>query len=79
MYLSNAMRLRLNNLIKENHTNANKLALEAGINRSNINRFLRGQNKSIKIESITLICQALNITLDEFFSDEVFKDVEVED
>ena len=41
MYLSEAMRLRIKNLIIDNKTNGNKLALSSGINRSNINRFLR--------------------------------------
>ena len=79
MYLSEAMRLRLKNLIEENKTNANKLSLLSGMNRSNIRRFLKGENKTIKIESITLICNALGITLKDFFSDEVFNDVDVED
>ena len=59
--------------------NGNKLALNSGINRSNINRFLRGQNKSITIESIALICQALDITLKDFFDDKVFENVDVSD
>ncbi len=79
MYLSDAMRKRLNNLMTENHLNANKLALYSGMNRSNINRFLRGKNKTITIESITLICQSLNISLKDFFDDELFKDVDIND
>lgn len=79
MDLSEAIRIRLKKLIDENNTNGNKLALSSGINRSNINRFLRNQNKSIKIESITLICQSLNISLKDFFDDKVFDDVEVND
>ena len=79
MYLSDAMRVRIKKLIEKNNSNGNKLALNSGINRSNINRFLRGQNKSITIESITLICQALNITLKDFFDDKVFENVDVND
>lgn len=79
MYLSDAIRTRIKKLMEVNKINANKLALESGINRSNINRFLRGKNKSITIESITLICQALNITLKDFFDDKVFENVDVND
>lgn len=79
MYLSEAIRIRINNLITENNLNGNKLALYSGMNRSNINRFLRRKNKSIKIESITLICQGLNISLKDFFDDDVFKDVDIND
>ena len=44
MYLSEAIRKRIENLIKENKTNGNNLALSSGIDRSTINRFLRKQN-----------------------------------
>ena len=63
----------------DNKVNGNKLALSSGIDRATINRFLRGQNKSIKIETITLICQSLDITLKDFFDDKIFNDVEVND
>ena len=76
MDLSDAIRKRLKELMKES---GNKLSLESGIDRSTINRFMRKENKSIKIETITLICQALDISLKDFFDDSVFKDVEVKD
>ena len=79
MDLSKAMRLRIKNLMDENKLNGNKLSLSSGIDRSTINRFLKGKNKSIKLESITLICQSLNISLKEFFDDNVFDDIEVND
>ena len=79
MYLSDAIKLRITNLMKLNNMNGNKLALSAGIDRSTINRFLRNENKSLKIETITLICQALNITLKDFFDDEIFNNVEIND
>lgn len=79
MDLSKAMRLRIKKLMDDNKFNGNKLALSSGIDRATINRFLRGQNKSIKIETITLICQSLDISLKDFFDDKVFNDVEVKD
>lgn len=79
MYLSTAIKFRIKKLMKDNHINGNKLALTAGIDRSTINRFLRGKNKSITLESITLICQALNITLKDFFDDKVFDNVDIND
>ena len=72
MDLSKAMRIRIKNLMDDNKVNGNKLALSSGIDRATINRFLRGQNKSIKIETITLICQSLDITLKDFFDDKIF-------
>lgn len=79
MDLSEAMRLKIQELIDEYNTNGNRLALSSGFNRSNINRFLRKKNKSIKIESITLICQSLGISLKDFFDSKLFDDIEVND
>lgn len=78
MYLSKAIRLRIENLIASYNTNGNKLALSAGIDRSSVNRFLRGTNKTIKVETITLICQSFNISLKDFFDDELFNDVDID-
>ena len=79
MDLSDAIRKRLKELMEENNISGNKLSLEAGIDRSTINRFMRKENKSIKIETITLICQALDISLKDFFDDKIFNDIEVKD
>ena len=79
MDLSKAMRLRIKSLMDANKVNGNKIELSSGINRSTVNRILKWKNKSITIESITLICQSQNITLKDFFDDEVFDDVEVND
>lgn len=78
MDLKEAIRLRIKELIKENNTNANKLSLDCGLSRSTIRKFLKS-NRSIKIETITLICQALNISLTEFFNSPLFDDIEVID
>lgn len=52
--------------MEENNISGNTLSLESGIDRLTINRFMRKENKSIKIETITLICQALDISLKDF-------------
>ena len=79
MDLSDAIRKRLKELMKENNISGNKLSLESGIDRSTINRFMRKENKSIKIETITLICQALDMSVKDFFDDKIFNDIEVKD
>lgn len=79
MELSEAIRLRIQNLMEIYEVNGNKLALSSGFYRSTINKFLRKQTKSMKIETITLICQSLNITLKDFFDDKLFDNVEVTD
>lgn len=79
MYLNTAIRKRIIGLMQEREWTANHLALQAGIHRSGLNKFLRKDTASIKIETIELLCEACNITLEEFFASPLFKDVEVKD
>ena len=79
MDLSEAMRLRIQKLMETNKINGNKLALSSGFSRSTVNKFIKKKSKSIKIETITLICQSLDISLKDFFDDKLFDDVEVND
>ena len=78
MRLQVAIRKRIKSLMKTNNLNGNQLSLKAGISRSSINKFLRSETKALKIETIGLICEALNITLKEFFDDEIFIDIEID-
>lgn len=66
MELNKAIRLQINELIKKSNTNPNRLSLACGLSRSTISKFLHNQ-RSIKIETITLICQSLNISISDFF------------
>lgn len=79
MEINNAIRLRINNLIIENNINSNQLALRAGISRSTLRRFLNKEYSSITISTLTLLCQAFNITLRDFFDCKLFDEVEVLD
>ena len=79
MDLTQALRIRLIELMKSNKVNGNQLALLSGIDRSTLNKFLRGKVKSMRIETLTLICQSLNLSLKDFFDCSLFNDVEVND
>ena len=79
MELSNAIRMRINNLIKDNNLNVSKLSTLAGISRSTLSKFLCGQRKYIRIDIIEYICEALNMKLSDFFNDEIFDDINVQD
>ena len=71
MELNKAIRLRIIELIKEYNTNPNRLSLSCGLSRSTIPKFLNN-HRSIKIETITLICQSLNISIADFFDSPLF-------
>lgn len=75
MDLSNAIRTRINNLIDEHDLNVSKLSTLAGVSRSTLSKFLSGQRKYIRIDIIEYICEALNMSLGEFFSDKLFDNI----
>ncbi len=75
MKLSNAIKQRILNLISERDITVSKLSTLAGISRSTLSKFLSGKRKYLHIEIIECICEALNITLKDFFDDPLFNDV----
>ena len=79
MVISEAIRLRINELQKENNITAYKLSYLAGMSASVISDCKRGKVKEPTISSIIHICEGLGIQLKDFFDSEVFKDVEAID
>lgn len=79
MDLTVAIRIRINNLIKENNLTPSKLCTLAGISRSTLSKFLSAKHNTIKIETIEYICEALNIKLVDFFNDNLFDDINIID
>lgn len=79
MELSQAIRIRITNLIEERNLNVSKLSTMSGISRATLSKFLSGQRKYLRIDIIEYICEGLNMKLKEFFDDEIFDNIEMED
>ncbi len=79
MDLSQAIRIRINNLINENSLNVSQLSTLAGISRSTLSKFLSGKRKYIRIDIIEYICEALKMKLVDFFNDDVFDNINIKD
>lgn len=79
MDLSEAIRIRINNLLIEYELNASKLSSLAGISRTTLSKFLNGKRKYIRIDIIEYICEGLNIKLKDFFNDEIFNNIDIKD
>ena len=77
MDLSQAIRIRILNLINERNINVSKLSTLAGISRSTLSKFLSGKRKIIRLDMIEYICEGLNIKLKDFFDDAIFNDIEI--
>ena len=79
MDLSQAIRIRITNLIEERNFNVSKLSTMSGITRATLSKFLSGQRKFLRIDIIEYICEGLNISLTKFFDDDLFSKIERED
>lgn len=79
MELSQAIRMRINNLIRERNLSVSKLSTLAGISRTTLSKFLSGQRKYLRIDIIEFICEGLDIKLKDFFNDAIFDNIEIKE
>ena len=79
MDLSQAVRIRITNLIEERNINVSKLSTLAGISRSTLSKFLSGKRKIIRLDIIEYICEGLNMKLKDFFNEPIFDNIEMGD
>lgn len=80
MLLSEAIRLRILELMKKNKiNNPHELSLIAGISYATLNDFFRKRTNSVGVSKLVHICEALNIDLSEFFSSNLFKNIICDD
>lgn len=79
MDLSEAVRIRICDLIEEKSLTVSRLCTLSGISRSTLSKILSGKRKYIRLDILEFICEALNIELKDFFDSPVFKNVEVKD
>ena len=78
MKLSDAIRKRIKYYLKEKNMNIWKLCKMSGIPCSTISTVMSGKTELIKIDTLLHICEGFNITLGEFFTNEVFDNAEQE-
>ena len=75
MTLTNAVKQRIINLAASQGIKIHKLALKSGVPYSTISSFLNGKCSSITLTTLLHICEGCNITLKDFFDDDLFKDI----
>lgn len=76
MLFSDAIRKRINGLLKANNMNLWKLYKATGIPASTLSYFMSGKRELITLKTLLHICEGFNITIREFFNDPIFDDVE---
>ena len=76
MTLDKAIIKRILSLCEEKDLTINALANLAGLYQSSVNNIISGLSHSPKIITLYRICQGFNITLAEFFNDEIFMNID---
>lgn len=78
MLISDAVSKRIIDLCNDKNISINKLAILSGITQSTLQSIICGKSKNPKLLTIIRICDSLNISLSEFFEDDLFKLLDTE-
>lgn len=78
MVVGEAVKLRILDLCHEKNITVNKLATVSGITQSTLNNIVSGRNNSTTISTIKKICDGLEISIEEFFCCDLFRNLEQE-
>ena len=78
MTARNAVRQRIIDLCDTYNITVNKLSTICGITQSSLNNIVNTGSNNPTISTVAKICDGLNITIREFFDDEIFEDIEQE-
>ena len=78
MNIGEAVKERILELCREHDISVNKLSSMSGVTQSTVNNIVSGRNNSATISTIKKLCDGLGITIEEFFSSELFAGLEQE-
>ncbi len=78
MNIGEAVKLRIIELCNERNMTINKLATVSGVTQSTLNNITSGRNNSTTISTIKKLCDGLDISIIEFFSSDLFGNLEQE-
>lgn len=76
MDFSDLVALKIQELMSQNSMTIYKLESLTGVYTSTLSLFLSRKTKTIRLENLYFICEALNTNLSEFFADDRFNDAE---
>lgn len=78
MTVGEAVKERILQLCKERDLSVNRLCSISGVTQSTVNNIVSGRNNSATVSTIKKLCDGLDITLEVFFSSELFRNLEQE-
>ncbi|MBQ9991953.1 MAG: helix-turn-helix transcriptional regulator [Firmicutes bacterium] len=78
MNIGEAVKLRILELCDERKISVNKLCSISGITQSTVNNIISGRNNSATVSTIKKLCDGLEISIEDFFNSELFRNLEQE-
>ena len=78
MDIGEAVRLRILELCREKNISVNKLSSMSGVTQSTVNNIVSGRNHSATVSTIKKLCDELGISIEDFFSSDLFHNLEQE-
>lgn len=78
MRIGEAVRLRILELCAQRDLSVNRLSALSGMTQSTLNNIVSGRNNSATVSTVKKICDGLEITIQEFFGSDLFRDLEQE-
>lgn len=77
MTISKAISTRILNICKEKNISINKLANYSFLTQSTLQSIVVGDSNNPKLLTISRVCYGLEMSLEEFFSDDIFNDIDL--
>ena len=78
MNTQKAIMLRILELCESKKITVNKLGTISGVTQSTINNIVSGRNRSTTVSTIKKLCDGFEISLIDFFDNELFENLEQE-
>lgn len=79
MKISEAVSKKILKLCEERNISINKLSSICCLTQSTVQNLVEQKSKNPKLLTIVRICEGLNLELDDFFKDDLFKKIDRED
>lgn len=78
MRIGEAVKIRILNICEVRDLTINRLGTISGVTQSTINNIVNGRNNSATVSTIKKLCDGLDMTIIEFFDNEIFQNLEQE-
>lgn len=76
--IKEAIVLRIQNICKERNIKFNDLAVRSGVTPSTVYSMMNPERKDLSVTTLKKICDGLDISLPDFFNDDIFRNIEQE-